>query len=155
MTMIRSITIIDLLEETSKESVVEDRCLSIKNPWLELILSSKKDIEVRTWTTKYRGPIWLHAGKSLDKSQLSRWNLKDLDTGAYLGKANLVDVIEFTPKTWESLRKRHLNEGPFQSGLYGWVFEKPTRLKQPLTAPGKLGLYRPDADLLSRLNELL
>jgi len=99
MTMIKSITILSLLEEVSKEATTEARALSIKNPWLELILSGKKDIEVRTWTTKYRGSVWLHAGKNVDKSQSSRWDFKDLPTGAYLGRANLVDVIEFDKKS--------------------------------------------------------
>ena len=149
--MVHSSDILRLLEDTE----TDDRCLSIKNPWLELILSGKKDIEVRTWTTKYRGPVWLHAGKSVDKSQSLRWDFKDLSTGCYLGKANLIDIIQFDQKSWGSLRKRHLNEGPSQPGLYGWVFEKPTRLKEPLVASGKLGLYKPDVDLLSCLNKLL
>jgi activating signal cointegrator 1 len=145
--MIKSITILSLLEEVSKEATTEARALSIKNPWLELILSGKKDIEVRTWTTKYRGSVWLHAGKNVDKSQSSRWDFKDLPTGAYLGRANLVDVIEFDKKSWESLRSRHLNEGDFQPGLFGWVFKDPSRIK-PYPAPGKLGLYKLSPDLV-------
>jgi activating signal cointegrator 1 len=147
MTMIKSITILSLLEGVSKEANVEDRALSIKMPWLELILSGKKDIEVRTWTTKYRGPVWLHAGKSVDKSQASRWDFKDLPTGAYLGQSNLADVIEFDAKSWESLRSRHLNEGDFQPGLYGWVFKDSKRIK-PYPAPGKLGLYKLSPELV-------
>jgi hypothetical protein len=147
--------IIDILEETSKETPVDERCLSVKQPWLELILSGKKDIEVRTWTTKFRGPVWLHAGKSIDKPQMSRFGFKDVTTGAFLGRASLGDVIKFDAKTWESLRKRHLNEGPFQEGLFGWIFKDIKRLNKPLEASGKLGLYKPDESLLSGLNSLI
>lgn len=155
LTMLTSHEILRLLEEVSQEGSMDTRCLSVKQPWLELILLGKKDIEVRTWTTKFRGPVWLHAGKSVDKSQLSRWDFKDPPTGAYLGRANLTDVIEFDQKSWESLRKRHLNEGLFQLGLYGWVFKDTKQLKEPLTAPGKLGLYKPGDELSKKLSALL
>lgn len=37
------------------------KCLSIKNPYAYLIAAGIKDVENRTWTTKYRGTIYLHA----------------------------------------------------------------------------------------------
>jgi len=40
--------------------------LSIKQPWAELILRGRKQIEVRSWSTAYRGFVWLHTGRSRD-----------------------------------------------------------------------------------------
>lgn len=37
------------------------KCLSIQAPWSYLIAFGIKDIENRTWTTKYRGEIYIHA----------------------------------------------------------------------------------------------
>ena len=37
--------------------------LSIRQPWAELILQSRKTIELRSWDTDYRGYLWLHTGK--------------------------------------------------------------------------------------------
>ncbi|RZJ91586.1 MAG: ASCH domain-containing protein, partial [Chryseobacterium sp.] len=37
------------------------KSLSIKQPWASLIASGIKDIENRTWATKYRGRIYIHA----------------------------------------------------------------------------------------------
>ncbi len=48
--------------------------LSIRQPWIELILSGLKTIEVRTWSTEYRGELWLHAGKKADREALKRFN---------------------------------------------------------------------------------
>lgn len=41
------------------------KALSIKNPWALLIAQGIKDIENRTWRTKHRGKIYIHAGQSL------------------------------------------------------------------------------------------
>ena len=38
------------------------RVLSIKQPWADLIASGEKSIEVRSWTTPYRGPVLIAAG---------------------------------------------------------------------------------------------
>lgn len=40
--------------------------LSIKQPWAWLIVNGHKDIENRDWLTKFRGPIAIHAGKTID-----------------------------------------------------------------------------------------
>jgi hypothetical protein len=37
------------------------KTLSIKQPWAGLIINGVKDIENRTWQTKYRGKILVHA----------------------------------------------------------------------------------------------
>lgn len=38
--------------------------LSIRQPWADLIVSGKKDIENRSWPTKFRGSFYIHAGKA-------------------------------------------------------------------------------------------
>ena len=42
------------------------RALSIKQPWASLIVHHGKDIENRTWPTKIRGRIAIHASKRLE-----------------------------------------------------------------------------------------
>ena len=46
------------------------KAISIKEPWASLILSGKKTIETRTWSTKHRGKILLCASKK-PKSSIS------------------------------------------------------------------------------------
>ena len=43
------------------------KALTIKQPWAYLIIHGGKDIENRTWRTKYRGRILIHAAKADDK----------------------------------------------------------------------------------------
>ena len=44
--------------------------LSFRQPWLWSIFDLGKDVENRVWFTKYRGPILLHAAKSLPLNEL-------------------------------------------------------------------------------------
>ncbi|WP_084604451.1 ASCH domain-containing protein [Desulfonatronum thioautotrophicum] len=44
--------------------------LSIRQPWVELILPGHKTIEVRSWPTRHRGPLWLHAGMARENGFL-------------------------------------------------------------------------------------
>ena len=38
------------------------KALTIMQPWASLIACGAKTIETRSWPTKYRGPIAIHAG---------------------------------------------------------------------------------------------
>lgn len=40
--------------------------LSVQQPWAWLIVNGHKDIENRTWKAERRGPILIHAGKTVD-----------------------------------------------------------------------------------------
>lgn len=42
------------------------KALSIIQPWAWLIAHGHKDIENRSWPTRYRGPVLIHAGKKFD-----------------------------------------------------------------------------------------
>lgn len=47
------------------------KALSIKQPWAWLIVNGYKDIENRSWDTKYRGLVLIHAAKT--KPSVSEW----------------------------------------------------------------------------------
>ena len=38
------------------------RILSVRQPWASLIAEGQKTIELRSWVTKYRGPLLVIAG---------------------------------------------------------------------------------------------
>lgn len=42
------------------------KCLSVKQPWAWLLVTGHKDIENRSWPTKLRGWVLVHAGLTLD-----------------------------------------------------------------------------------------
>ena len=76
------------------------KCLSLKQPYAELIVSGKKTIELRTWNTKFRGEFLIHASKKVDKEACERNKIdpKSLITGAIIGKAILYDVKAYDSK---------------------------------------------------------
>ncbi|MCB2188832.1 MAG: ASCH domain-containing protein [Deltaproteobacteria bacterium] len=41
------------------------KCLSIRQPWASLIVAGMKDVENRSWATKYRGPVLIHAAATV------------------------------------------------------------------------------------------
>ena len=41
------------------------RALTVKQPWASLLVAGIKTVENRTWTTKYRGPLAIHAALSI------------------------------------------------------------------------------------------
>ena len=43
------------------------KALTIKQPWATLIIQGDKRFEFRSWQTKYRGELLIHAGKGIDK----------------------------------------------------------------------------------------
>ena len=70
------------------------KCLSLKQPYAELLVSGKKTIELRSWDTKFRGEFLVHASKKIDKEACERNKIdpESFTTGAIIGKAILYDV---------------------------------------------------------------
>lgn len=128
------------------------KALSVRQPWASLIASGRKTIELRTWSTKYRGPILILAGGAPWKGEHGH-ELGPL--GVVVATVEIVDCREFSPgdlgatcvpeKTLRALSFQPKPLGPKQ--WFSWVL----RDARPVTnapAKGKLGLYAPDAELL-------
>ena len=70
------------------------KCLSLKQPYGELIVSGRKTIELRKWNTKFRGKFLIHASKtiSIKACRLYNIDIPSLTTGAMVGSAQLYDA---------------------------------------------------------------
>jgi hypothetical protein len=103
------------------------KCLSLKQPYAELIVSGKKTTELRTWNTKFRGEFLIHASKTVNKGACERIKIdpKSLITGAVIGKSVLYDV-----KTYESKNsflkdtKKHFADVNFTDYKYGFLLKR-------------------------------
>jgi len=74
--------------------VIIMKVLTIKQPWATLIMQGDKKYEFRSWQTKHRGDLLIHAGKGVDKEAVKRLKqyLPDkLPQGLILGKVKIVD----------------------------------------------------------------
>ena len=120
------------------------KCLTIKQPWASLIVNGYKNYEFRSWQTKYRGKILIHAGMSLEKENVSKvkeYNLEYIK-GAIIGEAEIVDCILVDKNFDNSLKKE--NSIVYESnhvGLYAWKLENIKKYENPVYVNGKLGLW--------------
>jgi hypothetical protein len=86
------------------------KALSIRQPWAWLIVNGYKDIENRTWNTKFRGLVLIHASKGFDKEGYA-WVLDNfpkidlpipsqLERGGIVGVANFFAVATASSSPW-------------------------------------------------------
>jgi len=72
------------------------KCLSVSQPFADLIISGKKIIELRNWNTNFRGEFLIHAPIKIRTEDCKRLKIKNkLITGAIVGKAELYDVKKY------------------------------------------------------------
>ena len=123
------------------------KVLSIKEPWASLIMNGTKKIETRSWKTKYRGEIYIHA--SLSKAKIIKPEvyelIKDMNfkCGYIICKCNLVDCIYMTDKYVNDMKINHYEEyicRHYEVGRYAWIVED-VKVIEPIEAKGKLGLW--------------
>ena len=126
------------------DDIVRLRALSIRQPWASLVVTGMKSIELRTWTTHYRGWLWIHSGKNVDADalELLGHDAKEYQTGGLLGIALLEDVWRITnPAKWQALRSRHRSPSRFHEAVHGWVFSDTIALRKKIPALGELSLF--------------
>ena len=129
-------------------------CLSIRQPWAYMILNCGKDVENRTWSTKVRGRVLIHASKGMTADEWSdAWwfalgiesdtgikgsgmtvtNYQDVKRGGIVGSVEIVDCVT-------------RSDSPWFGGPYGFVLRDP----QPLPfmpCRGALGFFRYNAGI--------
>ena len=123
------------------------KCLSICQPFAELIIQNKKTIELRRWNTKIRGEFLVHAPIKIRKEAYEKLKINEkLTTGAIIGKVELVDV-----KKYESLKeikidkKKHFGSTTSQKRIYGFILKNAKPFRIPIPWKGQLGFF--DVDL--------
>lgn len=130
--------------------------LTINQPWAWAMtaLDSTKRFENRNRATSYRGPVYVHAGRSLNwvtddacEALREHWPSFKLDrpgvlrmirdgrlaTGAIVGCFTIVDCV----------RVDAVEGQPFAWGPWCYVVTNPKPLAQPYTIKGQLGLWDP------------
>lgn len=122
------------------------KVITIKQPFASLIAYGLKEYEFRTWKTKYRGEIYIHAGKGIDKTAMKRYEYLNLDypSGCIIAKANLTDCIYIDSNMKDILRKKDdkVYYGIIHSKEeeYGFKLENIERI-EPIIINGQLGIW--------------
>lgn len=88
------------------------KTLSIKQPWAWLLANGHKDVENRNWRTKFRGKIFIHASKSINKQDYAAAklicddlgiklpNIDQLERGGIVGCMTITDCVETLDSPW-------------------------------------------------------
>ena len=120
------------------------KCLSVCQPFAELIVQGKKTIELRKWNTKFRGEFLVHAAKNILEEDCKRMKIspKTVTTGAIIGKVNLVDVKKYeSDKELNKDKKKHHSVSKYTKNKYGFILENPKKLRVPIEYIGKLNFF--------------
>lgn len=122
------------------------KVLTIKQPWATLIMQGDKRFEFRSWKTKYRGELLIHAGKGIDKESLERLKKylpEELPAGKILGKVNLTNCIKCDEKFKEMCLKENKDiygKSSFDEA-YAWELNNVEVFDAPIEAKGKLSFW--------------
>lgn len=144
------------------------KALSLWQPWATLVANGAKQIETRSWSTPYRGPILIHAAKRKVLKELKELaededycvalgveeeqalaKLQELPYGAIVAVAVLADckpVEQLQPSN--SLGGEYWL-GNYSSGRYGWMLSN-VRAITPIPYKGEQGLFDVP-DVIARL----
>ena len=114
--------------------------LSIRQPWAWAILHAGKDIENREWSTRFRGPVCIHAAKGCTWSEwddalfflMGRMGANppfrsDVPKGGIVGVAEIVDCVDRSASPWFF-------------GRYGFVLQN-ARPVEFIPVRGALGFF--------------
>lgn len=109
-------------------------------------MDGRKRVENRTWETKYRGELIIHAGKN--QRWLNSWiesqdgPLPDpMPFGAVVGIAKLADCCDLRDAFYFQPHQRWIIEHYHASGPFCWVLENVRRLEEPIPWNGAQGLW--------------
>jgi hypothetical protein len=102
------------------------KALSVRQPWASLIAAGVKTIEVRSWSTKHRGPLLICAGKRPHES---------LPVGVALCVVDVIDCRPFVHGVDDAAAKCEGDTGDF-----AWVLGSVT-LIDSFPVSGKLSLF--------------
>lgn len=139
------------------------KVISLLQPWATLVAIGAKRIETRSWATKYRGPLAIHASKGVKAfikkliwtepfhTVLAKAGFKlcfgadwNLPLGKIIATCNLADVIPITPEFVASLSEQEKAFGDYTPGRFAWILEDVKKLPEPIPAKGQLGLWKFD-----------
>lgn len=129
-------------------------CLTIHQPFAELIACGVKRIENRTWGAKYRGWLGIHASQRRDLAHVEDplpAACGELHFGAIVAVGRLVQVITGGIRsTINDPRWLWVFDDPYYEGPVAWVLEDVRRVG-PIACSGARMLWYPAEAVQERL----
>ena len=139
------------------------RALTLWQPWASLVAIGAKQWETRSWGTKYRGPLLIHAAMRkpppidnplVFEEMLQRLGGADFDTlprGVVLAIVDLTGTHQLTaesplPPICGACLDREMLLGDWGRDRHVWRLRGGYQLRVAVQAVGRQRLWRPDRD---------
>ncbi len=145
------------------------KCISLWQPWASLLVLGSKQVETRSWSTGYRGPLLIHASKRKNIGELVQllcdWEFihfqealrplgngpvaiqTSLPFGAIIGQVELVDCLP-TESLKANLEPSERSFGNFAPGRFGWIMANPVLFEQAIPYKGSQGFFNVPDELI-------
>lgn len=131
--------------------------LTLHQPWAILVALGEKRVETRSWRTSYRGPIAIHASRTLPPgasflaetdpyfvTTLGKYPIERVALGAIIGTVILVG-IERTQDVIVGAKERAF--GDYGHDRWAWLLSDPVHFDEPIPWRGALGLWGIEPDV--------
>lgn len=130
------------------------KAITIKQPFASLIIEGYKEYEFRTWRTKFRGDILIHAGKGVDKKAMEKYKhlVSDCPSGCILGIVKITDCIKIDDEAREMLKDNIVYDNVVNNkdwDGFGFKIES-IRKVENTPANGKLSLWDFEGEIIKK-----
>ena len=124
--------------------VIKLKVLTLRQPWATLVAEGIKKYEFRSWKTNYRGKVLIHAGASIDKEDMKKFENMNLEFP--LRRIVAIVQIEDCLELNEKLNKQIINEKNIAYGNkvrtgYVWKLSNIKKINYNKEIKGQLGLW--------------
>ena len=117
------------------------KVLTLKQPWATLISEGLKEYEFRSWKTSYRGKLLIHAGVSIDKEEIKKYNY-DYPKSRIVALVELIDCIKIDNNFNKMIKdKNSIVYGSKEREGYAWKLRLIKKIDDNKEIKGKLGLW--------------
>lgn len=128
------------LREVRNEKAPSMKALTVCQPYAELIALGDKPIENRTWPTRFRGYLAIHAGKSRQWMEAGdEVAYPGMAFGAVVCVARVIACLHIDAD-WPE-RIAHLKQHEHANGPWCWVFARHVIRCEPIPVKGAQGLW--------------
>ena len=128
------------------------KAITVRHPWAHAIVHMGENIENRSWSAAYRGPLLIHAASTLSAAEYGGFaefvfaRAKDHQVpsraelcatlGGFIGVVDLVDVVERSTSPW------------FNGDAYGFVLRNARPIPFQRWKGQQIIFHVPDEELL-------
>jgi hypothetical protein len=130
------------------------KAITLTQPWATLVAIGAKQTETRSWSTRYRGPLAIHAAKGwtpeVVRTAMTEPYKRVLAEAGYklfshLPRAVIVATCTLTDcvptSKFQGVDMLDFAFGDFTHGRWAWILKDVNRLEKPIPARGALSLW--------------